>query len=189
MAYFGRLDPTKGVHILLQALCILPKAALRLDIYGVAQGKAGKQYEQELKKLSFGDARITFLPPVPSETVVTTIAEYDLLAVPSQCLETGPLVVLESFAAKVPVIGSKLGGIAELVRDGIDGILVESNSVGAWAAVLEKAASNPGLLIALKENVRSPRRMSAVTDEMLALFEDLENLENVAHPICGGDSI
>jgi glycosyltransferase involved in cell wall biosynthesis len=171
LCFFGRLDPTKGVHILLQALRLMPQAPLRLDIFGIAQGEAGRRYEQELKRLSANDSRIAFLPPVPPDKVVGTLAGYDLLAVPSQWLETGPLVVLEAFAARVPVLGSRLGGIAELVRDGIDGILVEPDSVPAWAAALQNAATNLNFLNQMKANIRSPRTMTAVADEMLALYE------------------
>ena len=73
-------------------------------------------------------SRIRWLEPVKPEKVVETIGKYDALVVPSVCLETGPLVVLEAFAAGVPVIGSRLGGIAEMVRDGVDGLLFEAGS-------------------------------------------------------------
>ena len=57
------------------------------------------------------------------------LSRIDVLAVPSQWLETGPLVVLEAFAAGTPVIGSDLGGIRELVSDGRDGLLVPHDDV------------------------------------------------------------
>ncbi len=56
--------------------------------------------------------------------MVDTLASYDATVVPSQWLETGPLIVLESFAAGTPVIGSNLGGVAELVSHDRDGWLV-----------------------------------------------------------------
>jgi glycosyltransferase involved in cell wall biosynthesis len=60
----------------------------------------------------------------------------DLLAVPSVCFETGPLVVLEGFAAGLPVVGSDIGGIAERVRHGESGWLVPVGNVDAWARAL-----------------------------------------------------
>ena len=171
LCFFGRFDPTKGLHVLLRALLSIRNAPLQLDIYGIAQTGAGESYERRLKGHSSGDPRVSFLPPVPSERVVTTLAKYDLLAVPSQCLETGPLVVLEAFAAEVPVLGSRLGGIAELVRDGIDGILVESTSVQAWVDALQKAVTDRSSLSRMKANIRFPRTMSVVVDEMVAVYE------------------
>jgi len=185
VCFLGRLDRTKGVHVLLQALRLMPQAPLQLDIFGIVQGETDRQYEEELKRLSAGDARVTFLPPIPSENVVDTLAGYDLLAVPSQCLETGPLVVLEAFAAGVPVLGSRRGGIAELVRDVVDGILVEPDSAPAWAAALQNAAANPNLLSQLKGNIQSPRTMTTVADEMLALYEAVIMQE----PVRGGIGI
>jgi glycosyltransferase involved in cell wall biosynthesis len=88
-------------------------------------------------------------------------------------METGPLVVLEAFAAGVPVIGSRLGGIAELVDHGIDGLLVETESVPAWTDVLAQLLQDADLLPRLRAGIRPPRRMSTVADEMLALYHEL----------------
>ena len=120
-----------------------------------------------------GDGRIQFYAPVPASEVVATISRYDLLAVPSQCLETGPLVVLEAFAAGVPVIGSKLGGIAELVQAGFNGILVEAGSAEAWAAGLAKLAGEPRFLEQLRSGIRPPRMMATVAEETVTLYEQL----------------
>jgi len=171
IAFFGRLDPTKGVHVLIQALRSLPSAQMALDIFGIAQGH--KRYEQRLRALAAGDNRIQFHAPVPADQVVTTLRNYDLLAVPSQWLETGPLVVLEAFAAGIPVIGPRLGGIAELVTDGVNGILVEPNSVPVWADALEKISRE--LLNNLRAQIQPPRTMSEVAEEMANLYSMLSN--------------
>ena len=112
LAYVGRLHPTKGVHVVLRALAACPDLRLTLDVYGIAQGDDGARYRDELVALSAVDTRVRFHPPLASDRVVETLASYDATVVPSQWLETGPLTVLESFAAGTPVIGSNLGGIA-----------------------------------------------------------------------------
>jgi glycosyltransferase involved in cell wall biosynthesis len=173
IAFLGRLDPTKGVHVLIRAVRFLPSARIALDIFGIIQGRG--RYEQRLRAIANGDNRIQFRAPVPADQVVPTLRNYDLLAVPSQWLETGPLVVLEAFAAGIPVIGPRLGGIAELVTDGVNGILVEPNSVPAWAAALEKTWREPESLKNLRAQIQPPRTMSRVAEEMANLYSTLGN--------------
>jgi glycosyltransferase involved in cell wall biosynthesis len=170
LAYLGRLHPTKGVDVLIRGLRSLPfDAPLELDIYGVAQsGNTG--YERQLKALAGGDPRISFRPPVPNGQVVNLLRRYHALVVPSQWLETGPLVVLEAFAAGTPVIGSRLGGIAEKVSDGVDGLLVEPGVAGAWYLALKRIVEQENLLVDLRRGVRPPRRMADVAREMLTAY-------------------
>jgi len=82
-------------------------------------------------------------------------------------------VVLEAFAAGVPVLGSRLGGIAELVREDVDGILVEPASVAAWTAALRTLATEPDRLARLRTGIRPPRTMTTVAAEMAALYRRL----------------
>lgn len=180
IGYFGRIDPTKGVHVLIEALGSIPKAPVRLDIHGVVQ--RGAEYRMDaLRELAAGDERIRFVKPVAVDAVPRAMAEYDLIAVPSRWLETGPLVVLEAFAAGVPVLGSRLGGIAELVRDGIDGLLLPVGDVRAWAKAIEDIATDGRCLEALRAGVRPPRTMAAVAEDMLGVYRSLL----VATPIGG----
>jgi glycosyltransferase involved in cell wall biosynthesis len=91
--------------------------------------------------------------------------------VPSQWLETGPLTVLESFSAGVPVIGSNLGGVAELVQHDRDGWLVSSANEGAWASALERFAGDRTLVQRLASGVLRPRSTHEVARDMASVYE------------------
>ncbi|MBW4646747.1 MAG: glycosyltransferase family 4 protein [Goleter apudmare HA4340-LM2] len=174
VVFLGRLDPTKGIHILIRALKALPQFPISLDIYGVSQGVESDVYQQELQTLTVNDSRISFKPPVSTAQVTATIENYDLLAVPSQWLETGPMVVLEAFAVGVPVIGSNLGGIAELVQSEVNGILVEPNSIEAWTQALQRLCQDRKLLKKLSTGIYQPQSMVAVAKEMQSIYLSLK---------------
>jgi glycosyltransferase involved in cell wall biosynthesis len=173
LAYLGRLDPTKGVHVLLEAMRLGSSLPVTLDIYGTAQGEGGTAYATRLKKLAGDDPRIRFCSPVPADQVVRTLREYDILAVPSQWLETGPLVVLEAFAAGVPVIGSDLGGIAELVTNGVNGFLVNPSDAQAWHKALKRFCAGTSALRTLYPSISRPPTMSSVAQTMIGLYQKL----------------
>jgi len=171
IAFFGRMNPTKGVDMLIKALHEAPELEIKLDIFGVVQGLEDERYASSNKKLARFDSRISFRDPVAPEQVVSMLGHYDLVAVPSQWLETGPMIVLEAFAAGVPVIGSNLGGVSELVTEGVDGLLLQPDSVQAWADALRVCCRDRGLLQLLKSGISSPRTMSTVAEEMKLLYE------------------
>ena len=170
VAFLGRLHPTKGLETLLRALAAVPDARLTLDVFGVLDGG---DYARSLQTLAAADPRVKLCATVANDQVTSVLRAYDLLAVPSLWLETGPLVVLEAFAAGIPVIGSKRGGIAELIEDGVDGLLVEPESIDAWATALRQLATDPALLERLRTGVRPPRPMTDVADDMLSLYDEI----------------
>ncbi|HEY0303517.1 MAG TPA: glycosyltransferase, partial [Longimicrobiales bacterium] len=170
VVYVGRVEPAKGVHLLTRALHALPHLPIELHVYGVVQGDAHASYRRDLREDAARDPRVQLHEPVAPDDVVATIAPYDVLAAPSEQFETGPLVVLEAFAAGLPVIGTRLGGIAELVEDGVNGLLVGRSSNGAWAEAFERLAEDPALLARLRQGVRRPRSIEAVADDMAAVY-------------------
>lgn len=174
LVYFGRVDPIKGLDVLIRAIRSAPELPLELDVRGIVQADSGARHLQELRLLADDDRRIHFLEPVPSRDVVDSIRSYHMVVVPSQCLETGPLVVLESFAAGVPVLGSDLGGVAESVHHDCDGLLVDPpNQAAVWAASLRRLVSEPDLLRRLRAGVRPPRTMIDVGADMEALYSSV----------------
>jgi glycosyltransferase involved in cell wall biosynthesis len=172
LGYFGRLDPTKGIDILIDALRRIPEAPLRLDIFAVRQA-GSEPYARRLERRAAGDRRIVFRAALPPDAVQEAMRRCDIVAVPSRWLETGPLVVLEAFDAEVPVLGARLGGIAELVRDGIDGVLVASDRPAEWAAAILDLANRPAGIARLRAGIRPPRTIDAVADDMARVYRSL----------------
>jgi glycosyltransferase involved in cell wall biosynthesis len=180
VAFLGRADVMKGADTLIKAVRAAPGLSIELHLYGVTQSTADEDYWAALKSLAGQDSRIAFLASVSHDEVVSLLSGYHVLAVPSRCAETGPLVVLESFAAGTPVVGSKLGGIAEWVRHRKNGLLVESENVRAWTEALCQCAEDRSLLIRLREGVELSRSMADVAREMAKLYCRYINLAQ--HP-------
>jgi glycosyltransferase involved in cell wall biosynthesis len=172
LVFLGRVDRVKGLEVLLRAMALRPQLPLSLDVYGIF-GSSETPYDRRVRELAAGDSRVQLREPVRPEEVVGVIAQYDWLVVPSLWLETGPLVVLEAAAAGVPVLGTRLGGIAELVRDGVDGLLVDDGQVPTWAHALDAIARDRGLLPRLRAGIRPPRGMDTAAREMLAVYRDV----------------
>jgi glycosyltransferase involved in cell wall biosynthesis len=178
LAFLGRFHATKGPHIVVQALRDNPDLPVQLDLFGVRQGEAGDRYAAQLSAMIADDARIRMLPPIPSAHVIARLRHYDAVVVPSQWLETGPLVVLESFAARTPVIGSDLGGIAELVTGGVDGLLVEPFDSGkAWAGAFRLICNDPAIIDRLRRGIRPPRHSKQAALELMPVYEDMLRVE------------
>ena len=112
--YVGRLSPEKGVEDLLKAAVRLP-----YKLYVAGDGplldKLKAEYEQE---------NIVFLGHLSSDGVVDLISRSKAMVIPSAWYENNPLSVIESLCMGTPVIGTKIGGIPELIENGINGCLV-----------------------------------------------------------------
>jgi glycosyltransferase involved in cell wall biosynthesis len=173
IAFVGRFDTTKSLHVVINAFKMAPTVKARLDVYGIVQGPASAAYRKEMLALASGDPRISFCDPLAPDEVVPSLRAYDFLAIPSEWLETGPLVALEAFAAGIPVIGWKRGGLNEIVQHGINGLLIEPDSIARWAETLRRVAEDANLRAQLKAGVRPPRTGGEVAREMLALYESL----------------
>jgi len=174
LVHLGRLDPVKGTALLLRAMRNAPDAAVDLDIFGVVQDTSAAAEFNRLAQLASGDARIRLLPGIPHAEVTARLAGYDAVVVPSQWMETGPLVVLEAFAAGVPVIGSNLGGIADKVQHGHNGLLVSTwNDEQAWSDALRQAGDRRSLLQQLARCVATPRSSATVAADMARLYRTL----------------
>jgi glycosyltransferase involved in cell wall biosynthesis len=95
--------------------------------------------------------------------------DHDLIAVPSRCLETGPMVALQALAAGVPVLGSDLGGLRELISPGVTGWLEPVDDVARWAARL-RALCEPG---GARLHFEAPRELLQTWDELASRTLDL----------------
>jgi glycosyltransferase involved in cell wall biosynthesis len=171
LGFLGRCDPVKGLPVLLDAVARLPRdLAFELIVYAVANGEQERHLRDRLMAKTVGDPRIKFMPAVPRTEIPAVLASFDMLAVPSQWQETGPLVVLEAQSIGVPVLGSDLGGIAELVAPGIDGALVAFSDPDAWADAIRKAVAGTLPCLEGPRMPRSVRTMADAAQDMAALY-------------------
>jgi glycosyltransferase involved in cell wall biosynthesis len=173
IGFLGRWQETKGVQILVEALQLIPNVPVELIIHATHADQHGAANREKVMAIAQQDARIQIKPPLARTEISSAIANFDLLAVPSQWLETGPLVVLESFAAGTPVIGSDLGGIAELVKHGVDGWLVPATDSQAWASAITNFAEHPEKITQLQQNISPVKTRQAVAQEMMQLYQGL----------------
>jgi len=171
IGFVGRLDAYKGVQTLVEAVSLLPAAtALRLIIAGSTDEPKNRQL---VELAAQRDRRIELVGALPHDRIPAFLETLDVLAVPSRCQETGPIVVLEAHAMGMPVMGADLGGIAERIRDGIDGWLLPFDDPGAWAAAMQQAATDPDEVTRRAANSMRTRSASDTAREMAALYAEV----------------
>jgi glycosyltransferase involved in cell wall biosynthesis len=133
--YCGRLQRLKGVETLVRAAAL---AGQPVTIVG------GGPEETRLRTLSAElRADVEFLGHLPKQALVGVVQSARAIVVPSEVNENAPLAVLEGYAAGRPVIGARIGGVPELVREDETGLLFPSGEVAALAAALDRLAALP----------------------------------------------
>ncbi len=149
--FLGQVHGGKGIRELVEAGARLPEGGT-VDIYGPLGFDV---HESELT----GRERVTYRGPVDSNDVHRVLSEYDTLVLPSYHHGEGyPGVILEAYAAGLPVVSTRWRAIPELVDDGVTGLLVEPRDSGALRGAMLSRVENQELYARLREGVRARRR-------------------------------
>ncbi len=128
--YIATLIPTKGVHVLLEAFSRLPEGSAELHLYGPDCGyEYHASYDKEIRAYAEKRKDIFFHGEYHPSELPQVFGNIDVLIVPSIWYENSPLVIQEALAIGVPVIGSRVGGIPEKIREGENGFLFEPGNV------------------------------------------------------------
>jgi glycosyltransferase involved in cell wall biosynthesis len=172
IGYLGRFDAIKGVYDLARAVAHLPRdVPIHIEFRGPVNSDAERRVEVELRAIVEDDLRVTFAPSVPEAAVLDVLAGYDVLCCPAVCLEGGPTVALEAYAVGTPVIGTRIGGLAEIIMDGVNGKLIDPGDWRALAELLQEMAYNPaGTIDHWRWALPAPRTMDQVAADYLAVY-------------------
>lgn len=135
--YFGRLSREKGILNLVEAINNIPGA--RLIIAGDGPERENIQAYIKEHKL---ENRITLLGYLNQNDIRENIRKCRFVTVPSIWYENCPYSILETMEIGKPIIGSKIGGIPELIQDGINGFTYEHNDVTKLTNILMKLFGN-----------------------------------------------
>lgn len=141
--FVGRLDAVKGVPLLLQAFAHArirhPDARLTL----VGDGPARPALEAQAAQLGVDDA-VTFTGYRAEAEVAGMLAQSNVLVLPSFA-EGVPVVLMEAMASHLPVIASQVGGVPELVQDGVSGFVIPAGDLSTLISRLDMLLSDPEL--------------------------------------------
>lgn len=163
IAYIGGLSWQKGVHVLIAAVNQLPHAGVRLSIWG--DTTAFPDYVARLRQQATHPG-ITLHGRLPHHLLWQTLAEVDLLVVPTLWYETSSLIIQEAQAAGVPVLASRIGAVQERLRDGVDGFFFPAGDERALLHLLRRFLAQPDLVEALR---RQMRPVTTITEHVAAV--------------------
>lgn len=172
IGFIGGLSEHKGAHLLISAVRLLPdNISVELKIYG--RSDTDPRYFRKLQQLSDEDQRIHFCGTFPNEIIGKIFAELDVLVVPSIWYENTPLVIYSAQEAGCPVIASNLGGMAEVVEHGKNGLLFEAGDVAGLARAIERLARDRELLQQLAANAIRPKSISDYVAELKVIYDEV----------------
>ncbi len=134
--FFGLIRPYKGVDVLLEAVARLPAGTpLVLLLAGEPWGEVGRVVRQRLADPALAGRVVARLEWVPEGEAGAWFAAADLVVLPYRSA-TGSAVAAQALGYGLPVVASRVGGLAEVVEDGENGLLVPPADAGALAAAL-----------------------------------------------------
>src|SRR5690606_8693815 len=177
LVYIGRLADKKGGDVLVDA--VARSEGVRLDVLRDGPELAALQ---EVPAAAGAADRVRSRGRVPKSEVLAALARAQVVVIPSRVgadgdMEGTPVVLCEAMAAGVPVIASRVGGLAECIHDGVDGILVEPDDADGLAAAIDKAVSGGIDLDALgraaAEEARRSLDIGAVGASYARIFDEV----------------
>jgi glycosyltransferase involved in cell wall biosynthesis len=145
LLYVGRLHPAKGVDLLLESVARAKEALgdrRPIEITVVGAGPEEAKLREKYGRASW----CKFTGFVNQTEIANIMVSSDLLCIPSVWFENSPGVVIQALGLGLPVMGSDVGGIPELVEADRNGCLVPPGDGPAWQAALEQVLSDPARL-------------------------------------------
>lgn len=173
-AVFGNIARHKGSLVALEAAAHLARqgADIRISLHG-GLGWSDRTFRADFaERLTAASPIAQHLGPYDRANVIRLMRQADWIVVPSIWVEAAPLVILEAQAAGRPVICSGIGGMADLVRDGVDGLHVPPGDAALLADCLRRAASGPSLWKRLTR-AADPPTLDSMVDAHLALYREM----------------
>jgi glycosyltransferase involved in cell wall biosynthesis len=171
VGFLGSLMISKAPHVLLDAIRALPPDTVSVTLYGAHTAYHGDDsYRSRIAPL-LEQPNVVLHGPLPHADVPRALASLDILVVPSIWPENSPLVIHEAFLAGVPVVASRIGGISELVTDGVNGLLFPAGDAAGLAGALGRIVHEPGLLRTLRDGIPIVRTIDEDVRDLREMYQ------------------
>jgi glycosyltransferase involved in cell wall biosynthesis len=137
--YASRVTETKGIETLLRAYAENPEGLPPVRIVHTGD------LEHLVIEAAAKDPRISAMGQIHRDDVLRMMGEARALVFPSIWYENFPMAITEAFATGLPVIGSRIGALPELIQEDVNGLLFEPRNAGDLATQLRRIVSQPDL--------------------------------------------
>jgi len=186
VAFAGRYEAGKGVHELLAAIAGLAASepGLRLECAGSGDRDT---FEARAKSLGIGD-RVAMRDWIDASDRDELLARASIFVLPSHA-EGLPISLLEAMAAGCPVIASAVGGVPDLIVDGVNGLLVPAGDATALAMAIHRVLRDPALAAQLSRCGRETVARRFAPDKSLVPLEALYARLKLGPRLRGGDEM
>ncbi len=174
IGFIGRVVEIKGLHLLLSAIQKAESNKFQLNIAAV-KGIGEDKYFDEMKSQAIS-LNANWVENLDASEINIFLDEIDLLVVPTVCLESGPYVIYEAMARKVPVVSFNRGGASELIRNEVDGWLLDE--VEELNLLIKKLPEKREVIRSYSQNISTARLTHNLFEDMIRLYSKYENSNN-----------
>lgn len=170
--FAGRIDPTKGAELALEALALLRsrESHFKLDFIGEGRPQYINKLSEYARTLGLVN-QIRFLGSMPRDTLMQIYQNYDMVLFPSVWFEAFGLTIIEAMSRGVPVVASNRGGPKDIIDHMEDGILVEPEDPKAIVEGITILHGRPDLRLQMGEKAIKKVREKFTLDRSVALIE------------------
>ena len=182
LLFFGRLSAEKGVDVLLRAFdAAAPSLPRDMRLIVVGDGPDAAEFRELAASLDSA-SRIEFAGYQTGDALQTYVERASLAIASSRCRENMPYSIVEAFAAGTPVVGARIGGIPELVANGVTGFACEPGDVATMADAMVRGAEaflDAPVYVRMQESCRAYVRENCsrdkFMDQLVELYEEAVN--------------
>ena len=174
--FFGQIGASKGILVLLQAMKKLRQEAagdVHLYLNGANLEQEPETVRQQVAALMGQCDNVTFLGKYEISELPERMSRVSWVVVPSIWWENSPMIIQEAFMYKRPVICSNIGGMAEKVEHGVNGLHFQVSNVDDLARSMLRAASSPDLRRRLSEGIQPVYTMGAAIEAHRSIYRQL----------------
>jgi|MTBAKSStandDraft_1061840.scaffolds.fasta_scaffold01661_14 glycosyltransferase involved in cell wall biosynthesis len=137
----GRLSPEKGFNYIIDAMVQLSRLSDDYKLFVLGEGGERQNLENKVKEYDLQD-KVFFLGY--RNKAYNYLKKFDVFVLPS-LTEGLPITLLEAMQAGIPIIATRVGGVPEVINDGITGLLVDPENSDQLAQKISFIRNNPGI--------------------------------------------
>lgn len=174
LTYMGRLGPEKNLSFLLQSFSAIAKSFNGVHLLFVGGGAERQNLEDQARYLDIGD-KVHFTGQIPYEKLPAYLVSADAF-VTASISEVHPLSMIESMAAGLPAVGIQSPGIADIIEDGVNGLLAPTQDLAIFTAKIARIVSDHEFRRHLATNARESAHAYSISRTGIIMLSHYERL-------------